>query len=72
MTQTIKTAPGASHFIAAARRAEIRAAAAAPATERAGAMRASADTAAAYYATPEGQGELADWRALEGEDFRDA
>jgi hypothetical protein len=72
MTQTIKTAPGASQFIAAARRAEIRAMVSAPVTERAQALRASAAAAEAYYATPEGEGELADWRALQGEDFRDA
>ena len=38
---------------------------------RKNALKAGAETAAAYYATPEGQAELADWRALNGEDFND-
>ncbi len=31
----------------------------------------SAASAALYYATPEGEAELADWRALDGEPFHD-
>lgn len=34
-------------------------------------MRRSGEVAAKYYATPEGQAELADWRALDGEPFHD-
>lgn len=55
----------------AARQAEIRALLTAPAKVRQAAVRASAAVAAAYYATPEGREELADWRAIQGEDFSD-
>lgn len=34
-------------------------------------MARSAEAAARYYATPEGEAELADWRALDGEPFHD-
>lgn len=34
-------------------------------------MRRSGEVAAKYYATPKGQAELADWRALDGEPFHD-
>lgn len=34
-------------------------------------LRRSGEVAAKYYATPEGQAELADWRALDGEPFQD-
>ncbi len=34
-------------------------------------MERSAKAAAAYYATPEGEAELSDWRALDGEPFHD-
>lgn len=34
-------------------------------------MQRSGEAAARYYATPEGQDELADWRALDGEPFHD-
>jgi excisionase family DNA binding protein len=34
-------------------------------------MRRSGEIAAKYYATPEGQAELADWRALDGGPFHD-
>ncbi len=34
-------------------------------------MQRSGEVAARYYATPEGEAELADWRALDGEPFRD-
>lgn len=42
---------------------------AAPPDVREAAMKASAEVAARFYATPEGEAELADWRALQGEDF---
>ncbi len=44
---------------------------AAPDDVKAQIMARSEKAAAAYYATPEGEGELADWRALEGEPFHD-
>lgn len=34
-------------------------------------MHRSGEAAAIYYATPEGEAELADWRALDGEPFHD-
>jgi excisionase family DNA binding protein len=34
-------------------------------------MQKSAEVAARYYATPEGEAELADWRALDGEPFHE-
>jgi excisionase family DNA binding protein len=34
-------------------------------------MRRSQEAASAFYATPEGQSELEDWRALDGEPFQD-
>ena len=34
-------------------------------------MQRSGEVAARYYATPEGEAELADWRALDGEPFHD-
>jgi excisionase family DNA binding protein len=43
----------------------------APAEVRAIVAQRSAAAAAAYYATPEGEAELADWRALDGEPFHD-
>jgi excisionase family DNA binding protein len=43
----------------------------APAAVQAIVMQRSADAAARYYATPEGEAELADWRALDGEPFHD-
>lgn len=43
----------------------------APAKVRAIIRRQSAAAAAAYYSTPEGRAELADWRALDGEPFKD-
>jgi hypothetical protein len=51
------------------RHAEIRALASASPEARAAALRASADAATAFYGTDEGRAELADWRALDGEDF---
>lgn len=51
------------------RNAQIRALLTAPAEVRDATMRAAAIAAAAWYATPEGSAELADWRALDGEDF---
>lgn len=51
--------------------AAIRDLAQSPAEVRAIVMERSAQAAAAYYATPEGEAELADWRALDGEPFHD-
>jgi excisionase family DNA binding protein len=45
---------------------------AAPESVQAIIMQRSAEVAARFYATPEGQSELADWRALDGEDFEEA
>ena len=57
--------------IAKRRHEELRALMAAPLAEREAAMNASAQIAVAYYATPEGREELADWRAIQGEPFHD-
>ncbi len=57
--------------MAARRNAELRALFKAPKAEREAAFEASAKAAALYYATPEGEAELADWRALDGEPFHD-
>jgi len=43
----------------------------APEGVRAIVMQRSGEVAARYYATPEGEAELADWRALDGEPFHD-
>lgn len=43
----------------------------APVAVREEIMRRSGEVAARFYATPEGQAELADWRALDGEPFHD-
>ena len=43
----------------------------APGAVQAIVMQRSGDAAARYYATPEGEAELADWRALDGEPFHD-
>ena len=43
----------------------------APQAVRAIVMQRSGEIAARYYATPEGQEELADWRAIQGEPFHD-
>ena len=43
----------------------------APASVRAIITQRSAQAAAAYYATPQGEAELSDWRALDGEPFHD-
>lgn len=51
--------------------AAIIALAQAPDVVRAEIERRSGEAAAKYYATPEGQAELADWRALDGEPFHD-
>ena len=51
--------------------AAILALAAAPAPVRAIVMARSAAAAAEFYATPEGEAELADWRTLDGEPFHD-
>jgi hypothetical protein len=61
-----------AHFPdSAARQAEIRALATAPAAARESALRASANAAATYYQTEAGREELEDWRALDGGEFRD-
>ncbi len=51
--------------------AALRALFDAPADVRAIITRRSARAAAAYYATPQGEAELSDWRALDGESFDD-
>jgi len=51
--------------------AAIIALARAPEAVRAIVMQRSGEVAARYYATPEGQQELADWRAIQGEPFYD-
>lgn len=51
--------------------AALKALFAAPDDVQAEVMKRSARAASAYYATPEGQSELADWRALDGEPFQD-
>jgi excisionase family DNA binding protein len=43
----------------------------APEAVRSIVMQRSGEAAERYYATPEGQAELADWRALDGEPFHD-
>jgi excisionase family DNA binding protein len=43
----------------------------APEGVRAIVMQRSGEVAARYYVTPEGEAELADWRALDGEPFHD-
>lgn len=53
------------------KRARLHALMAAPEAEREAALEASAPIAAAYYETPEGREELADWRAIQGEPFHD-
>jgi excisionase family DNA binding protein len=53
------------------RDAAIKTLAQAPAAVRAVVMQRSAEVAARYYATPEGEAELSDWRALDGEPFHD-
>lgn len=57
--------------LATRRHEELRTLMAAPMVEREAALSASAPVAAAYYATPEGREELADWRAIQGEPFHD-
>lgn len=51
--------------------AALKALFASPDDVQAEVMKRSAKAASAYYATPEGQAELADWRALDGEPFQD-
>lgn len=51
--------------------AALRALFAAPEEVQAIVMQRSQEAASAFYATPEGDGELADWRALDGEPFHD-
>jgi excisionase family DNA binding protein len=55
----------------ARRDAALRALFQAPGNVQAIVMQRSGETAARYYATPEGVAELADWRALDGEPFHD-
>jgi excisionase family DNA binding protein len=43
----------------------------APEAVQAVVMQRSGEASARYYATPEGEAELADWRALDGEPFHD-
>ena len=64
---------GTANFaeLAGQRQREIRALAMAPAKEREAALNASAQVAAAYYVTPEGAAELADWRGIQGEPFHE-
>ncbi len=51
--------------------AALKALFSAPDDVKAQVMQRSAQAAAAYYATPEGDAELADWRALDGEPVQD-
>jgi len=53
------------------RRAQLRQLLTAPPDLRAATLKATGQAAAEYYASPEGRGELADWRALDGEAFHD-
>jgi len=74
MTDTIEysnQAPEVDNFaaLAAQRQREIKTLLHAPEAEREAALEASVPIAAAYYATPEGREELADWRAIQGEPF---
>jgi excisionase family DNA binding protein len=55
----------------ARRDAALRALFQAPDNVQAVVMQRSGEAAARYYATPEGDAELADWRALDGEPFHD-
>jgi excisionase family DNA binding protein len=55
----------------ARRDAALRALFRAPENVQAVVMQRSGEAAARYYATPEGDAELADWRALDGEPFHD-
>ena len=76
MTNTIEysiVAPEVNNFAALCeeKRAKLHALMAAPESERQAIIEVSAPVAAAYYATPEGMAELADWRAIQGEPFHD-
>jgi hypothetical protein len=51
------------------RNAQLRTLLTAPVEVREATMRAAAEAAAAWYDSAEGRAELADWRALDGEDF---
>jgi hypothetical protein len=51
------------------RNAQIRTLLKAPVEVREATMRAAAEAAAAWYDSAEGRAELADWRAIDGEDF---
>jgi hypothetical protein len=66
-------APDVASFaeLAARRQSEIHTLALAPVSERDAALDASAQAATAYHATPEGEAELADWRAIQGEPFHE-
>lgn len=64
-------APNDFAALAARRQREIKTLLKAPYAEREAVLEASAPIAAAYYATPEGREELADWRAIQGEPFHE-
>ncbi len=66
-------APDTENFAAMVeqKRANLHALMAAPVAQREAAIQASAQVAAAYYATLEGREELADWRAIQGEPFHE-
>ena len=57
--------------MAARGREELHALVAAPMAQREAALEANAPIAAAYYETPEGREELADWGAIQGEPFHE-
>lgn len=57
--------------MAARKREKLHALMEAPDAQREAALTASAPIAAMHFATPEGQAELADWRATQGEPFHD-
>ena len=71
------TAPGATALPIcfssdpATRRAQLRQLLTASPDVRTATLKASSQAAAEYYASPNGRDELADWRALDGEDFLD-
>jgi hypothetical protein len=57
--------------VAARKRTRLQALINAPDAEREAALKQGAAVAARYFATPEGESELADWRALQSEPFHE-
>ena len=68
-----KIATDAESFaiLAAQKRKKLHALMTASETERKAALKKSATVAAAFYVTPEGMAELADWRAIQSEPFHE-